>query len=101
MAENWYRVLIRCNATGEERWSFVDWNWFYGASGDEYREDGDRYWWTDGNFGCDCNRHLEFERANGGDPDVMDPSIVCGSDSYAAICAELPDGTRIEIDGRA
>lgn len=24
-----------------------------------------RFFWTDGNFGCDCNRGREFMRANG------------------------------------
>lgn len=23
----------------------------------------DHYWWTEGNAGCDCNRSLEFDRA--------------------------------------
>ena len=28
-------------------------------------DDGAEYWWSDGNFGCDCNRRLEFGRAGG------------------------------------
>lgn len=30
--------------------------------------EGARFMWTDGNYGCDCNRHLWFERAAGRDP---------------------------------
>lgn len=26
---------------------------------------GDEYLWTDGNFGCDCNRHIFFAQARG------------------------------------
>ena len=28
--------------------------------------------WTQGNYGCDCNRYLFFERAKGNDPDISD-----------------------------
>lgn len=31
-----------------------DWGW---------HDDGGDYQWTDGNFGCDCNRYLFFQRA--------------------------------------
>lgn len=27
--------------------------------------DSSEFWWTDGNFGCDCNRKAEFRRATG------------------------------------
>jgi hypothetical protein len=36
------------------------------------------YMWTDGNFGCDCNRHLFFERAIGNEPDDAE----CGETRY-------------------
>ena len=88
-----YRVQIIDSQTGEARWHGVEWDWFHDDGSD------DMYWWTDGNFGCDCNRFLEFERAAGKDPD--DEEAVCGSgpNRYRVTHAELPDGRRIEIDG--
>lgn len=35
--------------------------------------------WSDGNYGCDCNRALFFARANGED----EPDIECGETAYA------------------
>lgn len=86
-----YNVAIRKNATGEVRMAPMDLDWF--------KPDGydDMYWWTEGNFACDCNRHLEWERAAGREPD-NDEGIECGHTAYTALYAELPDGTRIEID---
>lgn len=52
----------------------------------EYRDewtldnlDGVVYQWTDGNYGCDCNRTLFFARASGEDEPDMD-SLECGDD---------------------
>lgn len=49
----------------------------------EWRPEGSRFytwhdvfWWTEGNMGCDCNRHLTFERAHGREP--ADEELVCG-----------------------
>lgn len=81
-----YKVLLRNNETGEERWI-------------EYRHEWDEssdYMWTEGNYGCDCNRHLFFERAAGREPDIDEHT--CGDTHYTAVCAELPDGTRHELD---
>lgn len=93
-----YRVQIIDTKTGEVRWAHVEWDWF--------KPDGrdDLHWWTDGNFGCDCNRSLEFERAGGGCPDVDDdvddvPCSAGGSNRFRVTHAELPDGSRVEIDG--
>lgn len=47
-----YAVQIRKNDTGEIR--------FYTLEALE--DDGD-YIWTDGNFSCDCNRAIMFDRA--------------------------------------
>lgn len=30
--------------------------------------DGWKFQWSDGNYGCDCNRYLYFERAGGVEP---------------------------------
>lgn len=40
--------------------------------------------WSDGNYACDCNRHLFFERAGGVDPyDDPDHVSVCTDDKYS------------------
>jgi hypothetical protein len=81
-----YKVAIRNNETGEVRIHNDTLNW-----DDEACE----YMWTDGNYGCDCNRHLFFERSAGREPDEDRP---CGDSKYSALYAELPDGRRITID---
>lgn len=37
------------------------------------------YWWIEGNMACDCNRHLEFERGLGREPEGHHP---CGNQDY-------------------
>ena len=63
---------IRKNTTGEVRVAEVE----------DWLVDGHRnpsvYNWTDGNFGCDCNREILFDRAGGGDPDPMDMACTEG-----------------------
>lgn len=46
--------------------------------------DGWEWQWSEGNYGCDCNRHLFFERAGGSDP-YADPAYEgeCGESRYA------------------
>lgn len=88
-----YKVAIRKNSTGEVRISSYDFEWYKSA---EYT---DLFWWTEGNYGCDCNRHLEFERATGRvleDHEISDAK--CGEDAYTCLWAELPSGERIVID---
>lgn len=83
-----YDVLIQKNATGEIRRQHEDLEW----------HEWTLYWWTDGNFGCDCNREWEFQRA-AGEPLTEDPK--CGYTKYRVIKAIFPDGKEIEIDGEA
>jgi len=82
-----YRVLIRDNETAEERWveSLESW------------DDAGKFMWTEGNYGCDCNRHLFFDRAAGREPEADE--LICGETRYTAVCAELTDGTQIQLDG--
>lgn len=82
-----YTVTIRKNATGETR--------VYDCSDLEWREHS-LFWWTDGNFGCDCNRELSFERAGGSDPDI--DAVKCGDGAFTVLHADFPDGSRIIID---
>jgi hypothetical protein len=64
-------VFIRKQATGEIR-----------RHVDEYPWQGD-YIWSEGNYACDCNRHLFFERAAGHEPyDDEDYEGKCGDEAY-------------------
>lgn len=86
-----YKAYIRNNATGETRIQTLDLDW----------RDSSVFWWTDGNFGCDCNRELEFRRAGGEtetDIAAVFDNIVCGHTRYSVPKIELQDGTIVEID---
>ena len=59
-------------------------------------QEGSWFWWADGTYSCDCNRHLEFERAAGHSP-AMDEDIPCGaSERYRVLRFEFPDGRVID-----
>jgi hypothetical protein len=87
-----YVVRIRDTATGEERDCPMRFDWFKPDGGD------DEFWWTEGNFSCDCNRELEFRRAAGEDPDANSVECNVGSNRFKALHATLPDGRLIPID---
>ena len=80
-----YSVVIRKNETGELRLRHVDLDW----------EDGSYWFWTEGNFGCDCNRELEWLRACGEEDDETWDKVECGHYRYSVIYAILPDNTVI------
>lgn len=82
-----YRVIIRNNETREIRTR-------------EYGEDWDdscEWLWTEGNFGCDCNRSLEFALAAGEHP-KLEESDECSENRYTVLCVELPSGQLVSID---
>jgi hypothetical protein len=87
-----YTVVLRRNADGESRRveGYGEWR------------DGTEFWWTEGNFGCDCNRWAEFERAGGHEPDDDDwadvPGCLNDPPLYTAIKAILEDGTEMPLD---
>ncbi len=83
-----YKVAIRDNATGETRIRDM---------GDLPWLDHTLYWWTEGNFGCDCNRHMEFIRAK--DDSESDMDHECGDSAYSVLHAEFDDGSQLTIDG--
>jgi hypothetical protein len=89
-----YSVLIRKNDTGEERTYRSD---------DVEWDDTTEFFWTEGNFACDCNRHLSFLRAGGpgpaDDPHWNNAEHDCGDTAYAVPYATLEDGSRVELDG--
>jgi len=85
-----YKVAIRKNSTGEVRVCSIE---------SEWEEDGatDEFWWTEGNFACDCNRAIKFALAAG----ERDTNVVCGHTLYTCLYAELPDGSRVPLDNIA
>jgi hypothetical protein len=78
-----YRVLLRDNQTNKEQWYVNESPW----------GEGSYFLWTEGNYSCDCNRHIFFEIA--ADRDTGD--CPCGEIRYTAICAEA-NGERIILD---
>jgi len=87
-----YKVKIRNNETKEIRicdQRSLDW--------DRNNDEGQLFWWTEGNFGCDCNRGAEFERAKDMSYDIINSS--CGHNKYSVIEAIFENGDVLEIDG--
>ncbi len=71
-------ISIRRNSDGLVR-EIKDLNWH-----------GSDYIWCDGNFACDCNRYLFFQRAaNEDDEEEHD----CGDSAYTVLSIKLDDGT--------
>lgn len=81
-----YKVAIRRNADGVVR--------LYDFGPDIPWGDGTVWWLTEGNFGCDCNREMDFRRAGG--EDGGEPP--CGNTRYSILYAELEDGQKIAVD---
>lgn len=84
-----FDLVIRRNADGETRRYRVD--------DIEWDDESTLGWLTEGNFGCDCNRFLCFERTCGRDPELASGER-CGDGAYAILTAVLPDGTVIPVD---
>ncbi len=82
-------INIKNNKTGEIR-KFVE-------------KDGDwdhrlEWFWTEGNYGCDCNRALMFARANNED-ETEAWEQGCGDGvAYSIPFVELADGTKINVE---
>ncbi|KKN08954.1 hypothetical protein LCGC14_1051430 [marine sediment metagenome] len=53
-----YTVHIKDTTTGEVRTRHYDKDW-------DDPDLANYFWWTEGNFSCDCNRGAEFDRAGG------------------------------------
>lgn len=80
MAEALEIAFIRNNKTGEVRRSV--------SKRDPEYDDNVEFMWTDGNYGCDCNRALFFARAAGDD----EPDIDCGEEAYSVLRVEDETG---------
>jgi hypothetical protein len=78
-----YEVHIRCVATGEVR-VHED----HDPKNNYLYEDGggfNPFQWDDGNYGCDCNRHLFFERAGGELEWNETDEHPCGDEAYRVV----------------
>jgi hypothetical protein len=85
-----YDVVIRDNRTGEAVTKRMDLDWNGNAT---------LWWWTEGNFGCDCNRGFQFALAKEvSDKEFWERDRPCGRERYSVIEAVLADGSRIKID---
>ncbi len=84
-----YRALLKRTEDGLERWT--DW-------ADSTHPDSLIYFWTDGNYGCDCNRYLEFERAGNVPEDEIQGEPECGETLYELVTLELNDGRKMNSD---
>lgn len=83
-----YKILICNNASNEERLCEIDGEW----------GEASEYLWTEGNYGCDCNRHLFFERSKGLKPSIDDAK--CGESQYSIRYAIDGDGIKHTVAGR-
>lgn len=78
------KITIRKNSTGEVRTVPCGLGWY----------EHSLFFWTDGNFGCDCNRHLVWL----GLVNRSDEELKCGHTEYTVVKATFPDGTEQLID---
>jgi hypothetical protein len=81
-----YDVVIRRNSDGVVR------TYHHPTPWGEYCD----YQWFEGNYSCDCNRHLFFQEAANED-DGEDAQ--CGETRYAVIKFVMPDGSEMHGDG--
>ena len=81
-----YKIAIQKNETKETRIATINADWC----------DSSYFFLTRGNYGCDCNRELEFERANG----IEIKNEHCSHDRFSILYAELEDGSKIQIDDK-
>lgn len=82
-------VHIGRNSDGEVRiqyWPEYGWD-----------ETGSDYIWADGNYACDCNRYLFFERAGGAEPNWDEGS--CGDAAYSVRIYDLAEALLYADDG--
>jgi hypothetical protein len=76
-------ILLRDTKTDEEQW--VD---------STYRENDDGIWyqWQEGNYSCDCNRKIFFEKAKG--TSSWDYDTPCGDGRYRIVATRPEIGLR-------
>ncbi len=60
------------------------------------------FMWSEGNYGCDCNRYLFFERAGCHEPTDEESELHCncGEDRYTVLCiVDMETGKTIYAEG--
>jgi len=75
-----YSVSIRNNATSEVKKVDFDIPW---------NQEYSYFLWTEGNYSCDCNKHLFFSNS--------EEDFECGHDAYSIVDITLDDGSLIQI----
>lgn len=83
-----FTVHLRRNSDGLVRQIRRDGNWT--------GEDGHEFLWTEGNYSCDCNRHLFFARAAGDEPAWDD--LECGQSAYTIVKVTNDAGETIDSE---
>lgn len=78
-----YKVAIINNRTKEMRF----WH-----STDDWDDESDVFYWTEGNMSCDCNRRFKFN----GVADFDHSS--CGESEFSCPFVQFEDGSRVELD---
>lgn len=81
-----YVITIRNNKTNQIRSINVELDW----------DENSEFLWTEGNYSCDCNRHLFFIREVENNP--TNNRITCGETEYSVLYTKLPNGTKILLD---
>ena len=79
-----YVAVVTDTTTGETRRCLMEPPW----------DDGSDYWWREGNFSCDCNRHGVFAHDDDAD---YDENHRCGDGRYRVRC-ETHDGVLLYED---
>lgn len=64
----------------------------------DWPDDGMVYMWEDGNYACDCNRHLFFHRAIGEEPEE---DVPCGGSLYVVDAITLDSGEIVYAESSA
>lgn len=90
MKERPIRVTITDTTTGESR-TFDD----TGTWGNEYGDTGFQdYIWSEGNYGCDCNREIFFRRVK----DEDDSQRKCGEGRFTLRIVDPATGEELYAD---
>jgi hypothetical protein len=83
-------AMIRYTRTGEVRRYNAGPIETYGGGREEQLQRV-RFHWTEGNYGCDCNRRDVFRQAGG---EASYPGSPCGSIEFS-VRLQLEDGTEV------
>lgn len=91
MSQHTFKVLLRLNRTGEERW----------VEEESYGRDNPSsiaYPLIDGNFSCDCNRYDMFYKHKDNQPFPEDGN--CNTGAFTLLRIQHEDGRILGYDGK-